>query len=61
MIFYQVFLKRDPLIIEAKDVEDFKEKLSKISVADVIYEPEVMNKTDVKEELKKRGFFLISP
>jgi len=47
-------LKQEGIIIEAKDLEDFKQKLEKIKVADVCYEPQVITKAQFYAELKKR-------
>jgi len=54
MIYFEVLLKQEGIIIEAKDVDDFRQKLEKIKVADVCYEPIILKKPDVEIELKKR-------
>ncbi len=58
MIYYEVLLKQEGIIIEARDVEDFKQKLEKIKVADVCYEPTILKKPDVEIELKKRLVYI---
>ncbi len=58
MIFFEVLLKQEGIIIEAKDVDDFRQKLEKIKVADVCYEPTILKKPDVEIELKKRLVYI---
>ncbi len=61
MIYYEVLLKQEGIIIEAKDVEDFKQKLAKINVSDVCYEPQQISQAQFDAELKKRLVYLKKP
>ncbi len=61
MIYYEVLLKQEGIIIEAKDVEEFKQKLAKINVFDVCYEPQTITQTQFEVELKKRLVYLKKP
>jgi hypothetical protein len=61
MIFYEVLLKQEGIIIEAIDVEDFKQKLEKIKVADICYEPQRISQVQFEAELKKRLVYLKKP
>jgi len=61
MIYYEVLLKQEGIIIEAKDVEDFKQKLEKIKVFDVCYEPQQISQAQFDTELKKRLVYLKKP
>ncbi len=61
MIYYEVLLKQEGIIIEAKDQEDFKQKLERVKIADVCYEPTQVSKSTVEIELKKRLVYLRLP
>jgi len=61
MIYFEVLLKQEGIIFEAKDLEEFKQKLAKVNVFDVCYEPQKMTQAQFEAELKKRLVYLKKP
>ncbi len=61
MIYYEVLLKQEGIIIVANDIDDFKQKLEKVKIADVCYEPQQITQVQFEAELKKRLVYLKKP
>jgi hypothetical protein len=61
LIHYEILLKQEGIIIEVRDVEDLKQKLAKIKVADVCYEPQPITQDQFETELKKRLVYRNKP